>query len=186
MQGHILGSRNMLHSMRRASANLTISDYSATFYPGDEEVDNTVFYGLHTADYSHSFYFSIFIAEGKHDVELGKTYTLADMEEGYNEWDDEDWNERYYTEASFTKTKGKDYDVHISVTVTDEDGVITIDAVNFNGKKINSVIGSTGNGISRTISQKATNGGVVKHLEKGRLVIEKNGQRFNALGIDMK
>lgn len=107
---------------RRASTNVTISDYTATFCPAHEEVGNTVFYGLRTADFSKSFYFSIFTAEGKHDVELGKTYTLADMEKGANEWDDEEWNSHDYTEATFTKTKGENYDVHISATVTDEDG----------------------------------------------------------------
>lgn len=116
------GLRNIHRSARRATSNVTIKGYTATFYPATEEVGNSIFYGLHTADWSQSFYFSIFTADGKHDVELGKTYTLDDMEQLSCEWDDEDWNEHYYTAATFTKTRGNGYDVHISATVTDEDG----------------------------------------------------------------
>ena len=75
----------------------------------------------------------------------------------------------------------------VSGTVTiDENGVITIEAVNSNGKKINSVIGSTDAGISNATTEKSVNSRAAKFLEKGRLFIEKNGQRFNALGIEMK
>lgn len=118
----VLSSRSMKRSMRRTATNVTISGYSAIFYPATDEKASTMYYGLFTADWSKSFYFSIYTAEGKHDVELDKTYTLADMEGYASEWNDEEWNSHSYTEATFKKTKGTNYDVHIEATVTDADG----------------------------------------------------------------
>ncbi len=97
---------------------VTIVRVSSTIYADD----GTIFYGLHTADWSPAFYFDIPLAEGARDVELGKTYTLDEMNASSCEWDDEDWNEHYYTAATFKKTIGDNYDVHISATITDEDG----------------------------------------------------------------
>ena len=92
---------------------------NATFYPED----GAVFYGLYTEDWSKSFYFSILVEEGKHDIENGRTYTLADMEESEsNSWEDDEWESHPYASATFTKTVGAGYDVHILATVTDSLG----------------------------------------------------------------
>ncbi|SDH41203.1 hypothetical protein SAMN04487901_12616 [Prevotella communis] len=115
-------TRNARRTPRRASTNVTIAGYTAKVKLGENPASNTSYYLLETADESMSFYFSIYTAEGKHDIEWGKTYTLDDMDKSKSEWDDEFWNEHYYTEATFTKTRGENYDVHISATVTDEDG----------------------------------------------------------------
>ena len=115
-------TRNARRTPRRASTNVTIAGYTAKVKLGENPASNTSYYLLETADESMSFYFSIYTAEGKHDIEWGKTSTLDDMDKSKSEWDDEFWNEHYYTEATFTKTRGENYDVHISATVTDEDG----------------------------------------------------------------
>ena len=112
--------------LRAEARSVTISGFAATYYPDD----NTVYYGLYTDDWSQSFYFSILLPEGAHDVEPGREYTLADMKAESSEWDDEEWEAHYYTAATFTKTRGDAYDVHIAATVTDEDGgtyVLTYD-----------------------------------------------------------
>lgn len=116
------GTHNIHRSASPANINVTISKYQARFYPGDNIVDNSIFYSLSTADDSQIFYFSIYTPDDKHDLELDKTYTLADMIEDESEWDDDDWNEHYYTEATFKKSIGEGYDIHITATVTDEDG----------------------------------------------------------------
>ena len=102
----------------KAAETVEISDCYSTFYPDV----NAIWYSLSTEDWSKSFYFSIYTPKGKRDVVLGKTYTLADMEEDENYWDDDDWNSHYLTAASFTKTQGQFYDVHVVADVTDEDG----------------------------------------------------------------
>ena len=103
---------------KHEAEQVTITRVSATVYAED----GTIYYGLHTADWSPAFYFDIPLAKGAHDVELGKTYTLDEMNASSCEWDDEDWNEHYYTAATFKKTIGDNYDVHIAATITDEDG----------------------------------------------------------------
>ena len=108
---------------KEEAEQVVASQCSATYYPEDK----AIWYGLTTEDWSKSFYFSLLVEEGKRDVEPGKTYTLADMEpseEGSypNRWDDEDWNEHPYKEATFTKTIGTGYDIHIVATVTDTSG----------------------------------------------------------------
>jgi len=103
---------------KRDVTDVTITRVSMT-YDGDSR---SVFYGLHTDDFAPAFYFDIPLAEGARDVETGRTYHLQDMNADYCEWDDEDWNPHYYTEAVFTKTLGDAYDTHISATVKDTDG----------------------------------------------------------------
>ena len=120
---HFAMGRTMNRAARRATTNVTITQCLATFYPAQEEGGvNTMYYGLHTDDFAPTFYFSIIVPEGKHEIELDKEYTLADMEEGSCEWDDDDWVEHYYTAATFKKTRGEGYDVHVTATVTDTDG----------------------------------------------------------------
>lgn len=115
--------RMQAKSADQAPDTVVIANCNATFYPED----GAVWYGLYTEEWDKSFYFSILVAEGKRDVELDRTYTLADMEEGNedyhpNRWEDDDWNEHPYTAATFTKTLGSSYDLHLLATVTDEDG----------------------------------------------------------------
>lgn len=108
---------------RKAEAqDVTITDVYSVYYPET----GTIWYSLSTDAFAPSFSFSIYVPEGKRDVELGKTYTFADMEhdEEYNPnyWDDEDWVSHEFVEATFTKTVGSGYDMHIAATVTDVDG----------------------------------------------------------------
>ena len=108
---------------RKAEAqDVTITDVYSVYYPET----GTIWYSLSTEAFAPSFSFSIYVPEGKRDVELGKTYTFADMEhdEEYNPnyWDDEDWVSHEFVEATFTKTVGSGYDMHIAATVTDVDG----------------------------------------------------------------
>lgn len=108
---------------RKAEAqDVTITDVYSVYYPET----GTIWYSLSTEAFAPSFSFSIYVPEGKRDVELGKTYTFADMEhdDDYNPnyWDDEDWVSHEYVEATFTKTVGSGYDMHIAATVTDVDG----------------------------------------------------------------
>lgn len=108
---------------RKAEAqDVTITDVYSVYYPKT----GTIWYSLSTDAFPPSFSFSIYVPEGKRDVELGKTYTFADMEhdDDYNPnyWDDEDWVSHEYVEATFTKTVGSGYDMHIAATVTDVDG----------------------------------------------------------------
>ena len=96
----------------------------------DEEL--VISYGLHQSEENGNkhFYFSFPLAEGQHDIELGKTYSLAEMDATDCTWDqdeyDEDWNVISYqlTSATFTKTLGTGYDFHITATVTDENGKV--------------------------------------------------------------
>ena len=87
--------------------------------------EGKIYYGLHT-DTDVSFYFHIILADGQHDVELGKTYTLDDMNPEMSEWDSFDENDdiiqHFYQEASFTKTIGEGFNVSITAIVTDLDG----------------------------------------------------------------
>lgn len=97
----------------------TISSFNSTYYPED----SAVWYSLYTPSWEQTFYFSIYTEPGKRDVEWGRTYTLSDMEQGsVNHWEDDDWNEFVYTEASFVKTIGENYDIHIQASVTDVNG----------------------------------------------------------------
>lgn len=103
---------------KRAVTDVTITRVSMMY---DAE-SRSVYYGLHTDEFAPAFYFDIPVAEGARDVEPGKTYSLAEMNAEYCEWDDDDWNAHYYTEAAFTKTRGNDHDIHISANVKDTDG----------------------------------------------------------------
>ena len=123
MESSFLAQQEKAAKSRKAEAqDVTITDVYSVYYPET----GTIWYSLSTEAYAPSFSFSIDVPEGKRDVELGKTYTFADMEhdEEYNPnyWDDEDWASHEYVEATFTKTVGSGYDMHIAATVTDVDG----------------------------------------------------------------
>ena len=116
-------AKTKMQSPRKAEhKDVIISDVFSSFYPDV----NAVWYSLTPDSWSPSFSFSIHIPEGMHDVELGKTYTFDDMEheEGYNPncWTDEEWNEYEIVEATFKKTRGVGFDVHIEATAKDVEG----------------------------------------------------------------
>jgi hypothetical protein len=74
----------------------------------------------------------------------------------------------------------------VSGTVTvSESGVITVEGLNSNGKTVKCVLGDTSTGIT-TVGAQSQSGSVLKHLENGRLVITKNGHRYNGMGVEMK
>ncbi|MBQ7632277.1 MAG: hypothetical protein IJS82_05935 [Paludibacteraceae bacterium] len=104
--------------VRKEAQELTIDHVTSTL----SVEDGSIFYGLHLEEFAPAFYFDIPVAEGKHDIELGHTYTLEEMNASSCYWDDEEWDSHYYTAATFTKTKGENYDVHIVATITDEKG----------------------------------------------------------------
>lgn len=123
MESSFLAQQEKAAKSRKAEAqDVTITDVYSVYYPET----GTIWYSLSTDAFAPSFSFSIYVPEGKRDVELGKTYTFADMEhdDDYNPnyWDDEDWVSHEYVEATFTKTVGSGYDMHIAATVTDVDG----------------------------------------------------------------
>ncbi len=89
----------------------------STFFSAEE---GKIFYGLHSES-GKSFFFDIVLPQGKHDVELGKTYTLADMDSIGSEWDDEEGGLHFYKTATFKKTKGAGFDFHIEAVITDVD-----------------------------------------------------------------
>lgn len=112
-----------LLKIRKAEAvDVTITDLFTSFYPDV----NAIWYSLTPDEWSPSFSFSIYVPEGKRDVELGRTYTFADMEHDEysnpNCWTDDDWEDHEIVEATFKKTVGTGYDIHIEGTATDVDG----------------------------------------------------------------
>lgn len=111
-----LGKKNLPNALQE-SASVSINRYS-TFVSMQE---GKIFYGLHAEDESASFFFDIKLPAGKHDIELDKVYTLADMDESGSEWDDAEENIHYYKSATFKKTKGAGFDVHIEAVVVDAD-----------------------------------------------------------------
>lgn len=82
--------------------------------------------GLHNDTEDIHFFYQFPLAAGAHSIELGRTYTLAEMEAEGCEWDEYDSDEQlimhYYTAATFVMTKGTGYDVHIAATATDSLG----------------------------------------------------------------
>lgn len=111
-------------TVRRAKQevqDVTVERYNASIMYG-----TSVLYGLHNDELNIHFFYQFPLAEGAHDIEFGRTYTLADMEAEGCEWDEYDAQEELimhpYTAATFTITKGEGYDVHIVATATDESG----------------------------------------------------------------
>lgn len=87
-----------------------------------DAANNAVFYSLQEANQGRSFNFYIYLAGGKHDIESGKTYTMADMNPYYCYWQEDAIVAYAITEASFIKTKGEGYSVNITAHVVDEEG----------------------------------------------------------------
>lgn len=107
-----------------------VSTFIGTQYDDDEVAHKYIFYGLHQKEEgTPSFYFEFPLADDAHDVEVGKTYFLEDMNAESCEWDtgeeDPETGEiilHHYAKAAFVKTRGQNYDYNIFVGLTDEDG----------------------------------------------------------------
>ena len=83
----------------------------------------TIFYMLYEDESGKGFVFPIYKAEGAEDVELGKLYTINEMNRTYTYWMLEDYvTHSLYTEATFIKTKDEDGLVLIKATATDQNG----------------------------------------------------------------
>ena len=74
----------------------------------------------------------------------------------------------------------------VSGTVTvNEEGIITIEALNSKGKAVKCVLGDPNAvGIRQTVSGHTAS--PQKRIEQGRLVILKDGIRYNAIGMEVK
>jgi len=85
-----------------------------------------VWYLLYNEDQSLVYAFDIILPEGQEDVELGTTYTLADMDPSYSTWGTELYVSygygTAYAEATFTKTVDAEGFVQIAATIVDENG----------------------------------------------------------------
>lgn len=78
---------------------VTITDYSEKFYT----TDNDVWVKLYDAD-ANTYFFDIVVAAGTQELELGHTYTLADMLPNYSYKKDSLGNKTAYASASLKKT----------------------------------------------------------------------------------
>lgn len=106
---------------KHEAQQVTIERYSY-FISGGTSIQ----YGLHNEELNMHFFYQFPLAEGAHNIEFGKTYTLEEMEADGCEWDeyneDDDLVMHYYTAATFTITKGEGFDIHIAATATDDLG----------------------------------------------------------------
>lgn len=89
--------------------------------------ENVIEYYLHDADEDGTnFAFRFALAEDKHDIELNKEYSLDEMIAEGCYWDKNEYDEEYdpitysLKSATFKKTKGTGYDIHIEATIVDE------------------------------------------------------------------
>ncbi|MCQ2339553.1 MAG: hypothetical protein MJZ79_02060 [Paludibacteraceae bacterium] len=95
---------------------ITIGTFSPATYEGEYYVVLT------DANSTTQFFFDI--DTSVNPFELGKTYTIADMIDGYTGIGDaEDWYAwTIVTDASYTETKDQDGLTHVVASMTDEDG----------------------------------------------------------------
>lgn len=109
-----------------ASVHATQTDtiVAADYSVRADVANNAVFYSLQEANQGRSFNFYIYIAEGKHDIESGQTYTMSDMEPYYCYWQEDAISAYSIAEASFVKTKGDGYSVNITAHVVDAEGEV--------------------------------------------------------------
>ena len=99
--------------------NVTITDVSFKFYASYGDA----YYVLSDANEDYKFYFDIFVAAGLTDVELGKTYTLADMDATYSKGIDYVlYTNVAYASATFTKTINIEGLVNITAQVVSSKG----------------------------------------------------------------
>lgn len=84
---------------KQENYNITIENYSEKFYSSD----NDVYLRLLDAE-GNIYYFDVVVAAGTQELELGHTYTLADMLPSYSYKKDSLGNKTVYASASLTKT----------------------------------------------------------------------------------
>ena len=110
----------MLTGMLAMAETHTIvaADYSVRA----DAANHAIFYSLTEANYGKSFNFYIYIAEDRHDIEWGKTYTMDDMNSYYCYWQEDAVTAYSIVEASFTKTKGEGYATNFTAHVLDSEG----------------------------------------------------------------
>jgi hypothetical protein len=138
------------------------------------QIPGCIVYGLFDDPTDRVFEFPIKLAEGESDVELGRTYTLSEMNTVYTYWMKSDYmTHALYTEATFRKTEITEDLIKIEATATDTNGdswVLTYDE------------SQEESGVSHTYSAAKP----AKRIENGHVIIEKDGIRFNVLGAEMK
>ena len=108
-------------SLFAATTNVKVSVVNTSLENG--RID----YMLYNEDATIMYVFPIYLAEGETDVELGKTYTEADMKPTYMYW----WNpstyaHALYTECTFVKTVNAAGQVRIDAQVADTNDDIWI------------------------------------------------------------
>jgi len=94
------------------------ADYSVSA----DAANNAIFYTLVEGNPGRAFNFYIYVAEGSHDIEWGRTYTLSDMNPYYCYWQEDAVTGYGITQASFTKSRGECYAVNFTAHVTDSEG----------------------------------------------------------------
>ena len=110
----------LLTGMHAAARTQTIvaTEYSVR----TDAANQAVFYSLAEGNQGKAFNFYIYVAQGKHDIEWNKTYTMDDMEPYYCYWQEDAVTAYSIVEASFSKTKGEGYAVNFTAHVMDSEG----------------------------------------------------------------
>lgn len=110
----------LLTAVHAAAESQTIVAADYTVSP--DATNNAIFYSLAEANQGRSFNFYIYLDEGKHDIEWGRTYTMGDMNPYYCYWQLDAVTGYSIVNASLTKTKGEGYSVHFTAHVVDSEG----------------------------------------------------------------
>jgi len=128
-------------------------------------------YMLYHDDSGKGFVFPIYFDSAEGDVEWGRTYTYAEMNHTYTYWMLSDyWTHALYTTATFMKEVTDGY-IYIEATASDT-----------NGDDWELIYDEQAQEELAVQNVPSANGGATKRLEKGRLIIEQNGIRYNATG----
>lgn len=101
-----------------AVQTLVAADYSVRA----DATNSAMFYTLVEAKKGWSFNFYIYVTDGKHDIEWGKTYKMSDMNPYYCYWQEDAVTAYSIVQATFTKTRGDGYAVNFTAHVTDAEG----------------------------------------------------------------
>ena len=110
----------MLMSMQAVAQTHEVIAAEYSVYP--DAANHAMFYSLSEGNQGKAFNFYIYVAQGKHDIEWGKTYTMDDMNPYYCYWQEDALTAYSIVEASFTKTKGEGYAVLFTAHVVDSEG----------------------------------------------------------------
>lgn len=127
-------------------------------------------YGLYDDTSDKAFIFPIYVSDGATDVELGRTYTIDDMNRVYTYWMLSDYSTHaLFTAATFKKTEDANGKVRIDATATDtnnDEWILTYDEA----------------ALSDAVPQTTVTPITIKRIVNGQLVIEKDGTQYNPLG----